>query len=60
MTRISPQGEDLKTAIAAAAARAIAQDGCDYATAKRRAVREVLGEAGASRGAVPDLSLIHI
>ena len=59
MTRISPQGEDLKTAIAAAAARAIAQDGCDYATAKRRAVREVLGEAGASRGAVPDNALVE-
>jgi len=45
--------------VAAAAARAIAQDGCDYATAKRRAVREVLGEAGASRGAVPDNALVE-
>jgi hypothetical protein len=49
--RSAPRGEDLKTAIAAAAARWIAEEGCDYATAKRRAAREVAGGVG---GAMPD------
>jgi len=51
--------EDLKTAIAAAAARWIAEDGCDYATAKRRAAREVLGDAAAAFGAMPDNPLVE-
>ena len=50
----STRAEDLKTAIAAAAARWIAEEGCDYATAKRRAAREVLGDAGGGPGAMPD------
>lgn len=45
---------NLKLAIAAAAARRIAEEGCDYGTAKRRAVREVLGAAAAPGGAMPD------
>jgi hypothetical protein len=59
MSRFLPHGEDLKTAIAAAAARAIAEEGCDYATAKRRASREVLGEGAASRAAIPDNALVE-
>jgi hypothetical protein len=44
--------DDLKTEIAATAARLIAEEGCDYAQAKRRAVHDLLG---ANRRAVlPD------
>jgi len=46
--------EDLKAAIAAAAARWIAEEGCDYATAKRRAAREVLGDTSGGPAAMPD------
>jgi len=56
--RSAPRGEDLKTAIAAAAARWIAEEGCDYATAKRRAARDVLGDTVAS-GAMPDNPLVE-
>ncbi|XLZ69611.1 hypothetical protein ABT364_24225 [Massilia sp. SR12] len=38
---------EVKTTIAAAAARIIAQDGSDYGSAKRKAARQVLGEAQA-------------
>jgi hypothetical protein len=53
------RGDDLKTAIAAAAARWIAEEGCDYATAKRRAVRDVLGDAAGLSGAMPDNPLVE-
>src|SRR5512133_1191329 len=35
--------DDLRAEIAATAARLIAQEGCEYAQAKRRAVHELLG-----------------
>jgi hypothetical protein len=38
---------EVKTEIAAAAARMIAQDGADYSSAKRKAARQILGEAQA-------------
>ncbi len=45
----------LRDEIAAVAARLIAEDGLDYAGAKRRAAREVLGDKGqAPRDCVPD------
>lgn len=44
----------LRTEVAATAARLIAEEGCDYAQAKRRAVRELLGEGSDTRGAMPD------
>jgi hypothetical protein len=46
----------LRAAIAAAAARMIAQDGAEYGSAKRKAARQVLGEAqaGAHRDLLPD------
>ncbi|TWI64192.1 hypothetical protein IP91_02958 [Pseudoduganella lurida] len=46
----------LRAEIAALAARMIAQDGADYAGAKRKAARQVLGEARANgqRDALPD------
>src|SRR4029077_15467099 len=56
--RGTSRGDDLKTAIAAAAARWIAEEGCDYATAKRRAARDVLGDTVAS-GAMPDNPLVE-
>lgn len=40
--------EELRTQIAAAAARLVAQDGADYGTAKRKAARQILGEAQAA------------
>ena len=40
--------------IAVSAARLIADEGMDYASAKRRAARDVLGEGAASRGLLPD------
>ena len=44
---------DLRTELAATAARLIAEEGCEYAQAKRRAVQEVLGE-DARRSTLPD------
>jgi hypothetical protein len=40
--------------IAVGAARLIADEGLDYASAKRRAAREVLGEGANARGLLPD------
>ena len=57
--RSAVRGDDLKTAVAASAARWIAEEGCDYATAKRRAVRELLGEAAGALGAMPDNALVE-
>lgn len=50
-TRMSAD-DDLRAEIAATAARLIAEDGCDYAQAKRRAVHELLGDARTA--VVPD------
>ena len=44
---------DLRTELAATAARLIAEEGCEYAQAKRRAVEEILG-ADARRPTLPD------
>jgi hypothetical protein len=49
---------DLQIEIAAAAARLIAEDGHDYATAKRKAAAEIVGESGARR-ALPDNSVVE-
>ena len=47
-----PADDDLRAEIAAAAARLIAEEGCEYGQAKRRAVQELLGD---SRSApIPD------
>lgn len=50
---------DTAIEIAAAAARLIAEEGCDYALAKRKAVREVLGEGEGARAQLPDNALIE-
>lgn len=50
---------DTAVEIAAAAARLIAEEGCDYALAKRKAVRAVLGEGEGTRAQLPDNALIE-
>jgi hypothetical protein len=55
MTRPS---SDLRIELAAAAARLIAEEGCDYAQAKRRAVHAVLG-SGDRRGVMPENSEVE-
>ena len=40
--------------IAVSAARLVADEGMDYASAKRRAARELLGDAASARGVLPD------
>lgn len=49
----------LRAEIAAAAARMIAEDGADYGTAKRKAVRQILGERKAPGDIVPDNAQIE-
>lgn len=44
----------LRTELAAAAARLIAEEGCDYGQAKRRALHDLLGQHGATRAVLPD------
>lgn len=57
MTRQLPprsHNTETTTEIAVGAARLIADEGLDYASAKRRAAREVLGEIANARGRLPD------
>jgi hypothetical protein len=54
-----PNAGDTAIEIAAAAARLIAEEGCDYALAKRKAVRAVLGEGEGTRAQLPDNALIE-
>lgn len=51
--------DELTIELAATAARLIAEDGCDYATAKRKAVQLVLGDAGVPRGVLPENELVE-
>jgi hypothetical protein len=46
--------DGLMLELAAAAARLIAEEGCDYATAKRKAAQAVLGDARATGGLLPE------
>ena len=46
--------QQLRAQIAAVAARFVAQDGADYAVAKRKAATQVLGDAPVTAGALPD------
>lgn len=50
----------LRAEIAAAAARLIAQDGADYGSAKRKAARQILGEAQAPANVLPDNAQIEV
>jgi len=56
----NPDRDDLRSEIAAAAARLIAEDGFDYATAKQKAAQSVLGEAVSARGALPDNARVEL
>jgi hypothetical protein len=49
----------LRTRIAAAAARMIAQDGADYGSAKRKAARQLLGREPGKLDLLPDNALIE-
>ena len=51
--------ELLRAEIAAAAARMIAEDGADYASAKRKAARQILGDAKARGEILPDNAQIE-
>ena len=46
--------QQLRSQIAVTAARMVAQDGADYAAAKRKAATQVLGDAQAASGVLPD------
>lgn len=49
-----PEVQQIRAEIAAIAARMIAQDGADYASAKRKAAHQVLGEARDTPNVLPD------
>lgn len=51
--------EALRAEIAAAAARMIAEDGADYATAKRKAAKQILGNSRVRGDVLPDNSQIE-
>ncbi|MBV8666458.1 MAG: hypothetical protein JO269_08250 [Burkholderiaceae bacterium] len=51
--------ETLRAEIAAAAARMIAEDGTDYGTAKRKAAKQILGDAKAGSDLLPDNAQIE-
>lgn len=51
--------ELLRAEIAAAAARLIAEDGVDYGTAKRKAVKQILGNSKVRGNILPDNSQIE-
>lgn len=51
---MSERTADLITEIAATAARLIAEEGLDYASAKRKALHTVVGTSRPSRGLLPD------
>lgn len=51
--------EQLRSEIAAAAARLIAEDGADYGTAKRKAAKQILGNAKVRGDVMPDNAQIE-
>ena len=53
-TFLPSAAELLRAEIATAAARFIAEDGADYGTAKRKAVRQILGDTKAKGNILPD------
>ncbi len=55
----SPELEQLRAEIAAAAARMIAEDGADYGTAKQKAVKQILGNARIRGEVLPDNAQIE-
>lgn len=59
MMNSSNDAELLRAEIAAAAARMIAEDGADYGTAKRKAARQILGDARVRGDVLPDNAQIE-
>jgi hypothetical protein len=59
VTNLPPDFEQLRTEIAAAAARLIAEDGADYGTAKRKAAQQILGNSRTRGDFMPDNSQIE-
>jgi hypothetical protein len=59
MSPYPTDNEVLRAEIAAAAARMIAEDGADYGTAKRKAVRQILGDAKVKGDILPDNAQIE-
>ncbi|HYD81113.1 MAG TPA: hypothetical protein VEC06_15010 [Paucimonas sp.] len=59
MSNFTTNTEMLRAEIAAAAARLIAEDGADYATAKKKAARQVLGNAKVRGEIMPDNAQIE-
>lgn len=53
------EAEMLRAEIAAAAARMIAEDGADYASAKRKAAKNILGDSRARTAILPDNAQIE-
>lgn len=52
-------GSDIRTELAVTAARLIAEEGYEYAQAKRRAVHELLGDGAGRRTPMPDNSEVE-
>lgn len=59
MSNFTSNTEMLRAEIAAAAARLIAEDGADYGTAKKKAVKQVLGNVKVRGEIVPDNAQIE-
>lgn len=59
MRNFTSSTETLRAEIAAAAARMIAEDGADYATAKRKAAKQILGNAKVRGEIMPDNAQIE-
>src|SRR5471032_88866 len=59
MAAFQSDNDLLRAEIAAAAARMIAEDGCDYGTAKRKAARQILGDSKIPGDLLPDNSEIE-
>lgn len=53
-TNYASDSESLRAEIAAAAARMIAEDGADYGTAKRKAAKQIMGDAKVRGDILPD------
>ncbi len=59
MLNLTDDLHQLRAQIAAVAARLIAQDGADYAAARRKAATQVLGDAPAAANVLPDNAQIE-
>lgn len=58
-SHISNESDLLRAEIATTAARLIAEDGLDYGTAKRKAVKQILGNSKVRANVLPDNAMIE-